>query len=150
MPNRLDPRDVLVYVRSEDVIQRVTPPDAQNEVVSALKGQGFYTFGPTGWAGPVAISDTAFNAGNFANKPITSRELPEDEEEAVRLVLKIALAKGKNVHLVDVGKESALRRLIEERLHHLRHYPVLVRPDGRRLEGLQNVTPGQLEAFLSD
>ncbi len=53
------------------------------------------------------------------------------------------------LHLVDVGKESGPRKYIEEHLHHQRGFPVLLRSDGQRLEGLAELTPDKVASFLS-
>jgi hypothetical protein len=91
-----------------------------------------------------------FDGGIFANKPIYDEELPEDQADAVRRAFRTVQGAGRKLHLVDIGKESAFRRVIEEHLHHLRKFPVLVRPDGRRLEGPEECTESRLKAFLED
>jgi len=150
MSARLDRRDVLLFVDSEKVI-RTLPPDAQDPTIRALRENGSYTFWGAGYAGHGAISGgTLFDAGRFGNKPVKSRELTDAENDAIHLVWRVLHEKGRTLHIVDVGKESALRRVIQEHLHHLRTFPVLVRPDGRRLEGLEEFTLENLEKFLSD
>jgi len=146
-----DDRDVLMYVRSETVIRRILPPDAQDEGIRAFHEHGFITYYAQPWGGHGGLfGPTVFDSGRFGNKPVLAKGLSDEEEDAVRLVWKVAHEKGKTIHIVDVGKKSALRRLIEEHLHHLRRFPVLVRPDGRRLEDVQNFSEESLERFLSD
>jgi hypothetical protein len=145
----LDPRDVLMYVKSEDVIRKVLPPDAHDEAIRGFRAQAFYCVPPVaanygGHIGP------AHDVGYFGNKPVIDKEIPEAEEEAVQRAMKAVYDQGKKLYIVDVGKESALRRVIEEHLHSLRDFPVLVRPDGRRLEGVRNFSPENLGRFLSD
>lgn len=88
--------------------------------------------------------------GYFGNKPIQERGIPEAEQESIQRVISLANDQRRPFHIVDVGKESVLRRVIEEHLHHLHRFPVLVRPDGRRLEGTENFTSENLAEFLSD
>jgi hypothetical protein len=151
MTASVDSRDVLLYVRSDDVIRRVLPRDAQDEGIRAFHEHGYATVYAQPWGGHSGFyGPTAFDSGRFGGKPVVDKELSEAEVDAVRLVQKVANEKGRTLHIVDVGKESAPRRFIEEHLHHLRHFPVLLRPDGRRLEDIQDFTQENLEKFLSD
>ena len=145
--------DVVMYVKSQRTILRVTPPDAVNEVMAGMEAHGYYTFGaiPGSYGGHVTGGGTAlFDGGRFGNKPVFDEELPEDEAEALDLVARKVQESGRRLHVVDVGRESALRRLIEDRLHHLKRFPVLLRPDGRRLEGPEDFTEARIAAFLKD
>jgi len=145
--NALDPRDVLLYVKSEDIIRMVLPPDAQDEVLRAYRARGYCTPPMASLRGlPIAPGP---GAGYFGNKPVRDKEIPEGEQEAIQRVLSMVHQKGRSLHIVDVGKESALRRVISEHLHHLRIFPLLVRPDGRRLEGTDSFSVENLERFLS-
>jgi hypothetical protein len=149
----LHPSDVLIFVKSSRVVSLVTPPDAQNEVMAALESHGYCTFGvgAGSWGGHATGGGSAFfDGGHFGNKPVFEEELPEDQANAIRLVYRKVQAAGRTLHLVDVGRESAARRLIQEHLKHLQHFPVLIRPDGRRLEGPQSFTEAALDAFLKD
>ncbi|MGC2789678.1 MAG: hypothetical protein WA547_06445 [Thermoplasmata archaeon] len=145
----LDARDVLMYIKSEDTIVKVLPPDSHEEFVRAYRANGYSTM-PSYPAAAGRLSGYPIDQENFANKPVRAKELPEAEEDAIRRAWDQIRAKGKTLHVVDVGKESALRRVIEEHLHHLHQFPVLVRPDGRRLEGIQSFTAEALDKFLSD
>lgn len=145
--------DVVMFVRSAKVIKLVTPPDAHNEVMGAMEKAGFYTVaaGAGSWGVHATGGGTAFfDGGRFGNRPIFDQELPEDEAETVYRVFRKVREKGGRLHLVDVGKETAFRRLIEEHLKHLPRFPVLVRPDGRRLVGPEECTDAQLDKFLAD
>lgn len=151
MPVSVDRRDVLLYLNSYRIL-RTLPPDAHDAAIRGMQQSGTYKFSPfLSWAGTGPISARPMlDPGRYGNKPVSGTELTADEEAAVQLVWKLVGEKGKSVHIVDVGKESALRRFIQEHLHHLRRFPVLVRPDGRRLEGIEEFTPEKLENFLSD
>jgi hypothetical protein len=144
----LDHRDVLMYVKSENIVRWVLPPDAQDEALRGLRSHAFYCIPPAGnWGGHMG---TNFDAGYFGNKPVRDKEIPEAEADAIRRAVTAVYGKGKKLYIVDVGKESALRRVIAEHLHHLHSFPVLMRLDGRRLEGAQNFSQENLETFLSD
>jgi hypothetical protein len=153
MPVSVAHDDVLMFIKSTRVIEYVTPPDARDAAIAGMTQDGHYTF--TAAAGSYSIhggifGDTVFDSGRYGNKPIFDKELPEDEARATRVVFETAHAKHRTVHVVDIGRESALREYIEEHLHHLKSFPVLMRPDGRRLEGCANCTPEKLEKFLAD
>jgi hypothetical protein len=142
-----------MYVRSRKTILLVTPPNAVNEAMAGMEAHGYYTFGVIGgtYGGHATGGGTSlFDGGRFGNKPVFDEELPEDEAEAVDLVARKVREGGRRLHVVDVGKESALRRLIEDHRHHLKRFPVLLRPDGRRLEGPEEFTEAKLAAFLKD
>jgi hypothetical protein len=145
---KLGPQDVLMYIKSEETIRLVLPPDCHDEALRGLRSQGFYSVAP----GPSYAFHvgTSSDVGNFGNKPILDKEIPEAETEALRRTWAAVYAKHKTLHVVDVGKESALRRVIEEHRHRLQEFPVLVRPDGRRLEGTKNFSDENLAKFLSD
>ena len=151
MSGQVAARDVLLYVDSHSIV-RVLPPDAQDECVRGLQAHGFYTFSP----GPFGVSvggfsgSTVFDSSRFGNKPVRGSELSPDEQKVVQDVWKQAHAQGRHLHIVDVGKESDLHRYIQEYRHHLRRFPVLVRPDGRRLEGVEAFTPENLAHFFTD
>ncbi|MFZ1023558.1 MAG: hypothetical protein WAN87_05435 [Thermoplasmata archaeon] len=142
--------DVLIYVKSEDMIRWVLPPDAQDEGLRGFRDSGYYTCPVAGGKWGAHSAGLDHNAGYFGNRPVRDKELPEEEAAAIDRAWVALRAKGKTIHIVDVGKESALRRVIEEHRHHLRSFPALVRPDGRRLEGTPNFTKENLDKFLSD
>jgi hypothetical protein len=152
METKVRHEDVLMFIRSIRVIESVLPPDARDAAIANLEQQGEYTFmtGP-GYAGHGGfIGASMFDAGRMGGKPVMDEELPEEEVEATRAVFRAAHAKGRTVHVVDVGRESSIRRYISEHLHHMTDFPVLMRPDGRRLDGCANCTPEKLEKFLAD
>jgi hypothetical protein len=149
---RLDRKDVVMFINSLKIV-RTLPPDSQDRAIGSLRQGGYYVFwaGTYGYAGHGGATASAlWDSGRYGGKPIVEHELTPEEEDAVRLALRLVHEKGKNLHLVDVGKESAFRRLVEEHLHHLRRFPSLIRHDGRRLEGVEEFTPEKLESFLAD
>jgi hypothetical protein len=148
----VDRRDVIMYVNSLKLLH-VLPPDARDDAISSMSEHGHYTFtAPGGWAGTHGgyIGSTLFDTGRYGGKPITGEELTEEEKDAIGRVLRLVHEHGRKLHLVDIGKETSFHRYIEVHLHHLRDFPVLVRPDGRRLEGITQFTKDKLAAFLND
>ena len=142
--------DVLMYINSLKIV-RVLPPDSRDAAIGALQDHGAYTFVPQGWSGHGGfLGDTPFNAGHYGGRPIETEELTEDEETAIRLVLTLAHDHGRSVHIVDIGRETSFHRYIEEHRHHLKQFPVLLRPDGRRLDGIEQFSRDRLGKFFSD
>lgn len=143
------PRDVLIYVKSDRIISKVLPADAQGEGHRIFHENGYLTCLPapsfSGHGG--FVGDTFFDSGRFGGRPLYAQELPDEERDALRRARQVAGERGLTLHVVDVGKESPLRRVVEE---HLRDFPVLFRLGGRRLEGVSNFTAERLEEFLSD
>lgn len=146
----IDRRDLLLYIRSEDALRWVLPPDAQDPVLKAVREGGCGTFAAGTYTGHAGASETTFASGRYGGKPIHGKMIPQEEEEAIRRVGSMVLEQRRTIHVVDVGRETALRRLIAEHLHHIQRFPVLCRSDGRRLEGPQEFTPENLEKIFSD
>jgi hypothetical protein len=142
--------DVLLYVNSHHIL-RTLPPDAENAAIEGLSQAGTYTFVGVAGAARLGAGGPALVGGNrTAARPIEGHELTADEQAAVDLVWKMIHECGKTLHIVDVGKQSGLLRYLEDHRHHLREFPVLLRPDGRRLEGCTQFTAEKLRAFLTD
>lgn len=150
MAQGIDRRDLILYIRSEDVLRWVLPPDAQQPVIRAVREAGFGTFWANTYSGPAGARGTNLSSDYYGNEPVRDKSFPPDEAEAIRRVGQMVLDQGRTIHVVDVGRESPLRRLLAERLHHIQHFPVLYRVDGRRLEGPTEFTPQNLEKFFSD
>ena len=145
-------KDVVLFINSLKIV-RTLPMDAQDRAIGSLRDGGHYamwagTFGYAGHGG--ASSSALWDSGRYGGKPIIEHELTPEEEAAMRLVLHLVHERGMNLHLVDVGKESAFRRVVEEHLHHLRRFPALLRRDGRRLQGVEEFTAEKLQTFLAD
>ncbi len=153
MPVKVAREDVLMFLRSTRVIELVTPPDTHPDVALAIARDGCYSVAaaPNPYRGRVLVGGApSVGEGGFSNQGVVDKELSEEEVEAAAAVFRAARAKGRTVHVVDVGRESALREYISEHLHRLKSFPVLMRPDGRRLEGCANCTPEKLDRFLTD
>jgi hypothetical protein len=136
--------DLLLYVKSVEHIVKVMGPADRDQVFQILNTTGFFPGHASG------IPYGRMDAGNFDGKAIKEREMPEDEAEAVHKIWSLALSRGRRLHIVDVAKDSVLRRVIEEHLHHLKDFPVLLRKDGQRLEGISAFTSENLDKFLAD
>jgi hypothetical protein len=134
--------DLLLYVKEVRVILRVLGPADRDQAFASLSTTGMWPLNRT------MITPGRMDGGNFDGKPVIHDEIPEDEAEAIHCAWDAAHKRNFRLHIVDVSKESSLRRVIEEHLHHLKAFPVLVRKDGQRLEGCTEFTPEKLDKFL--
>jgi hypothetical protein len=77
-----------------------------------------------------------------------SWHLPAEQIHCVNLVAEIARDLGRSVTLVDVNRPMGAEDLIRRWAAADPVFPLLVRPDGRRLEGLDHFVPRELRRFV--
>ncbi len=94
----------------------------------------------------IAREDDARRAAR-ASKGASWR-LPGEQSRCVRLALELARDLGRSVRIVDVNTPEAPRELVERFVGSQAILPILVAPDGRRLEGTESFVPGTLRRFL--
>jgi hypothetical protein len=75
--------------------------------------------------------------------------VPNEDRIRVMTTWKIADGLGDQPPVVDIGQHSRSHAIIEEHLHDLKEFPVLVRPNGDRLEGPAAFSEDGLRAFLA-
>jgi hypothetical protein len=78
---------------------------------------------------------------------IYSLVLPEDQQDMVELVKKVASKHGLEVDVVDVGRENVLHRAVQGEIERLKVLPTLVANSGRKVEG--HMAEQQVEELLS-
>jgi hypothetical protein len=66
--------------------------------------------------------------------------LSDDQARAVALTEELANQRGYLIEVKDIAKAGRLERIVTEHLRHVTAFPVLIAPDGRRLEGSANFT----------
>jgi len=76
-------------------------------------------------------------------------ELPSAAHQCVLLVLDVAKGFGWSVHVVDVTRQPVAEGEVLESLGGDVELPLLLRPDGARLEGDVQFTPHRVREFLS-
>jgi hypothetical protein len=76
--------------------------------------------------------------------------LPPEEIQCVKMVLLIAQKRGRSVTVVDVNRDEGHQVLIARWVGADDVLPLLVRPDGTRLEGLEDFTPSQVRRFIRE
>jgi hypothetical protein len=74
--------------------------------------------------------------------------LPREQNQCVLMVLEIADEVGRAVRMIDVNRASSAPELIARWVGPDDVMPLLVRPDGARLEGLHELVPGAVRRFL--
>ncbi len=70
--------------------------------------------------------------------------------QCIRLVLDVANKKQWSVQVVDLSQQKGAESQIQASFGYDVHLPVLVRPDGARLMGEEEFTPGRIRKFLTD
>jgi hypothetical protein len=74
--------------------------------------------------------------------------LPPEQLRCVDLVLSVARRERKEVTVVDVNRASAQQALVDRWVGPKDVLPLLVRPDGARLEGVEEFVPQRVRRFL--
>jgi len=75
--------------------------------------------------------------------------LPREMGAAVDIVCESASRVGEHVTLVDVNRPGVYRDLVRRWVREDDVFPLLVRADGTRLEGMENFTAHKIRAFLA-
>jgi hypothetical protein len=61
--------------------------------------------------------------------------LPEDQERTVQAVDKVASELGVDVKIIDVTKENAVRRAVQEEIRRIKTFPTFVTSSGEKIAG---------------
>jgi hypothetical protein len=140
---------IRLYVKSVKTVTGNVEVDLGYEhVEGAYTGQ---VLGEQGeYSNPLSASASASvprHPPNVKTGPKEEYELPEDQEEAVKMVRRIAFKFGLEVEVVDVGRENVLQREIQREREKIKIFPTLILSSGERIEGA--LTEGQVESLLS-
>lgn len=76
-------------------------------------------------------------------------DYPPDISECLRVTVSVATSLDKPVRLVDVSHPGADWELVDRLVSAETLLPLLVAPDGRRLEGLDSFVPSRVKEFLA-
>jgi len=74
--------------------------------------------------------------------------LPPDQAGCVREVVSIARQEGATVSIVDVNQPAGFQALVARWVGPNDVLPILVRPDGARLEGIEEFGPRRVRRFI--
>jgi hypothetical protein len=75
--------------------------------------------------------------------------LPRHQLHCMNTVLRIARSTGRSVTVVDVGRAAGRQHLVDRWVGTRDVLPLLVRPDGRRLEGAERFGAETIREFLA-
>lgn len=132
----VDEGGLVLYVRS-------LPPEPRPD----LRDVG-YPFGRIfGWA-PGWGTSRAHPPTNAPKRESGPPEVPAEQSRCAQMTLDIARRMGRPVRVVDVTVELAPRDVVETPEGEPAFFPILVRPDGARLSGESDFTPGGVRRFL--
>jgi hypothetical protein len=94
-------------------------------------------------------------AGTYVAKAYTTEKevtyefvLSDEQQRIIGWVTEIGPRLGLDVHVIDVGRENFLHRVIQEEFEKIKSFPPLVDNSGKILEGI--LTKEQVETFLSN
>jgi hypothetical protein len=89
--------------------------------------------------------------GSEASPPSDTRPwfLPRSQETCAEMVIEIAMRERRPLLLVDVNRPGEFRDLVVRWVQPTDVMPLLVRPDGARLEGEENFVPGKVRRFVA-
>jgi len=74
---------------------------------------------------------------------------PAETIKHINVVLEVASHEGRSVTVVDVNRSGPYADLVRQSFQPTDLLPLLLRPDGSRLEGAENFVPRVLRRFMS-
>lgn len=74
--------------------------------------------------------------------------LPPEQIHCINTVTEVAEREGRNVTVVDVDRSDGREALVARWVGPDNVLPLLVRPDGARIEGVENFVPSRLRKFI--
>jgi DNA-binding Lrp family transcriptional regulator len=127
-----EPHELTLYVQSKKAVTSFYQPAVQASPMGTTVMAGAAS--PTGEGG--AVSDT----------PVYF--LSDDQSRAAALVEELGVRRGYAVKIVDISKAGRLERLVTEHLRGVQNFPVLISPNGHRLEGCAQFTEEAICAMM--
>ena len=104
--------------------------------------------------GAVVGHFTGASGGKGAPRPLAEGQvhwhLSREQNQCVELVLQVAQREGRTVQLVDVNLAGDDQSLVDRWVGPDDLLPILVRPDGDRLTGLEEFVPGRVRRFIRE
>jgi hypothetical protein len=128
-------RELTLYVQSKKVLTNFYRPPVSR----------------TGSDAMVSTVDTHAASSSQDEGPGHADEaffLSDDQARCLALTEELAKKRGYTVRVVDVAKVGRLERLVTEHLRGVSNFPVLIGPNGQRLEGVAAFTEEHLCAQM--
>lgn len=140
----------VLYVRSQPAEPRADLRDVQSSFLRILNlfypGAGLFPV----LAGPLERSLGALAGSSPPNAPgPPGIEVPVEQARCGLMTVDIAHRMGRSVRVVDVSRELVSREVTGTPDGDEPFFPILVRPDGARLSGESDFTPGRVRKFLA-
>jgi hypothetical protein len=98
--------------------------------------------------GPSKLPSSVEADAQFVRLAIRPWHLPPEQIHCVNLVLEVAGREARDVTIVDVDRAGGRQDLIARWVGPNDLLPLLVRPDGARLEGIEKFVPRKVRQFI--
>lgn len=145
VPNRGARGPFVMYVRSQPREPRPAMELVSTSVMSRLAST---LVPPIFWEHPGETEGAASPPSVVGMSPEEVDRLPEVQLQCVVLVLDAARRIGGSVRLVDISRPRSPDEPPGPRPDAEEFFPILIRPDGARLAGELEFTPGKVRKFL--
>lgn len=132
-------RELALYVQSRRAITTFYRPP-----MSASEGAPGVNVGSASVSGGETRGATL--EGAIADQPVYF--LSDDQARCVALTEDLAARRGYKIDITDIEKVGRIERLVAERLRGVQTFPVLIAPNGRRLEGVDAFTEERLAEIM--
>jgi hypothetical protein len=137
--------DLILFVAGEPDTRIDAKRDLQLSYSQRVSGM----FVPTSWFTGTRTKFAAPQDPEDHQELVYPWHLPREEILCVNLVLEVAEREGRNVTVVDVNRAAEHQDLVDRWVRVSDVLPLLVRPDGARLEGSENFVPRTIRHFMN-
>jgi len=122
--------------------------DSMRDVNTSIGSRLVSTIAPVGhWTQPSRREQRpGFSSGPEAEEQ--SWHIPQQQHVCVDLVVNTANNAGKSVRVIDVNRPEDFRELVGRWVGSADVLPLLVSPDGARLEGVEEFVPHKVRRFI--
>jgi hypothetical protein len=136
--------DLLLFVAGEPG----PPLDSMRDVETSIVGRMTGSIVGNWWRGRSGSPSAPAGSLPTQGADSASWHLPPQQIQVVNLVFDIARRMRKSVGLIDVNRPANHRQLVDWWVGPEGVLPLLVRPDGVRLQGMEGFSPGKVRRFI--
>lgn len=137
------PRELLLFVSGEPG----PGPDPGRDVVSSMPRRLLGTVIPTAWFHP-GIAGGGTPPSLAPEDDWSTWHLSREATACVDMVLDVAEKEGRTVSIINANDPREHADLVRRWIGPEDLFPILVRPDGRRLVGEDEFSPGKIQRFV--